>query len=529
MRTLLLAVLLVTPALLGCLGEDDEAPPGTVDEGYPVPVPLCHEGIGCNFEMTPDEGREGNEVSIAVNPKDPRNVVGAAKDYFPPDAGECVWDGIYVTHDGGVTYEDRSFDGSPWRQLEDPDPSRVNYATQFWCTTDPVVYFNTEGTFYYLLMAYQADPVTGSKLGEDTIPPHPLGEGALNDWAFNRAVQIVAVSDDGGNTFHTFSPILEGSYPVAFHDKGWLAASRDGTIHVGWLAFVEGNLYFRSTDGGETWQDPVLMAPFVSPDEETLVGAGQGTFVDVGPGDEVYYSWSWGSADEAGIALVRSGDRGATWDETRIVQEMVPTTIDNALSARDRRNHVWPVLATDRSLEGPFSGAVYFAWQDGRNDRGDILFTASFDGGETFSDPVRLNDDETGSIQLFPAISVSPGGVIDVTWMDQRRDVEGYHIDQYYTYSLDGGKTWAPNFRVRDVDGVGWDPALCHHQNGMVFIGDYIDIDSSWQAAHPVWPDSRHGVCDVFTATLQRPLFADGFPEEKKAEIEAWVAEHPLT
>lgn len=173
-------LLLGTALLAGCLrGGVPEASPATpspdhgpgfevrgVDsKGLPLPYWLCHEPLDsgddrgqpiaeahptrCNFEMTPDAGRAGNEVGIAVNPTDPRNVVGGAKDYYPADAGGCVWDGIYVTHDGARTaYQDRSLDGSPWRQLNEPDPSRVNYATQFWCTTDPVVYFDVNGRFY---------------------------------------------------------------------------------------------------------------------------------------------------------------------------------------------------------------------------------------------------------------------------------------------------------------------------------------------------------------------------------------------
>ena len=502
-----------------------------IDASLPVPTLLCHPGIGCNFEMTPDEGRQGNEVTLAVNPLDPRNVVGGAKDYYPEDAGECVWDGVYVTHDGGRSpYEDRSFDGSPWRQLGQPDPSKVNYATQFWCTTDPVAAFDLAGNLYYVLMAYQADRVTGSKTCEkECAPPEAVCEvaptcphGALNDWAFNRAVQIVAVSSDGGDTFHTFTPTLEGSFPVAFHDKAWLAAQNDGSaIHILWLSFLAGGqVYMRSTDGGKSFQEVKQFATFGG-------GAGQGSFVDVGPGDEAYASWASGG----NVMLTRSTDKGATWDAPRAVIEMTPSEIDNGLSPRDRRNG-FPALAVDKYADSPFANAVYFAWSDARDagDVANVYFAASYDGGETFGEPVRLNDDATTSVQMMPAISVSPGGVIDATWMDQRLDAEGgLLIDQYYTYSLDGGKTWAPNFRVRDARDKGWDPNLSHHQNGMVFIGDYIDVDSSWQAAHPVWPDTRSGeVVDVYTATILRPMFAVGYPEDKKAAAEAWVAEHPV-
>ncbi len=534
--------------------------------GLPVPVPFCPAPLTvlddqgkptvpaggvhpCNFLMTPDEGRQGNEVTIAVNPANPREVVGGAKDYYPADAGQCVWDGVYVSHNGGRTpFEDRSFDGSPWRQLNSPDPNKVNYATQYWCTTDPVAYFGQDGKLYYLLMAYQGDPVTASKTCENVCP-----QGAVNDFAFNRAIQIVAVSDDGGSTFQTFTGVFEGSYPIMFHDKGWLAASADGTIHVIWLASeLGGNLYFRSTDHGQTYSaTPTVLSSSPS----ALTGdAGQGSFVDVGPGPQVYAAWTGGS----GITLRTSTDEGANWGPAQYILQphgggQMPTLSDREQSSG------FPAMATDRYGDSPFANSVYFAFNDGCQDPTwnatckqtgnlNVYVVASHDGGKTFGKPVRVNDDvpdggktSDGSYHWMPAVSVSPGGVVDVQWMDTRENVTvntlntagqpQVHpkIGQFYSYSLDGGKTWSHNVNVREPKDGGWDPAFCHHQDGKIFYGDYQDIDSSWQAAHPVWPDTRDGAtCKVYTATMQRPWFAEGWDTGKRADAEKLINEKPL-
>ncbi|MFO1535197.1 MAG: sialidase family protein [Thermoplasmatota archaeon] len=572
---LLLAGLTVGAVLAGCLGttttttgngaqRDARFGSGfqyaAVDgNGLPVPVPLCHPAqanavspLGCNFDMTPTPGRQGNEVTIAVNPQDPRHVVGGAKDYFPADAGQCVWDGVYVSHDGGASFKDRSFDGSPWRLTTNPASFKPNYASQYWCTTDPVAYYSADGkSFYYLLMAYQGDPVTASKTCENVCDT-PLGSGAVNDWAFNRAIQIVAISHDGGDTFDTFTGVFEGSYPAAFHDKGWIAASPSGAIHVMWLASVAGgNLYFRSTDGGQTYSDPFVMssAPFASPDRATdgLTDAGQGSFVDVGTGAQVFAAWTGTT-----INLRRSLDEGRTWLPTQNV--LAPHFVTpKGLSDRDRRGGM-PAMATDRNPDSPFADSVYFAFQDacadavwtaGCKDSGHahVYAVASHDAGKTFGTPVRLDDDSIGDAEHFmPAVSVSPGGVVDVQWFDTRAggtattlDATGStaphpRVGQAYTYSLDGGKTWARNLAFRDLADGGWDPALSHHQDGKIFFGDYQDIDSSWQAAHPVWPDTRDGKgVKVYTATLQRPWFADGWDPAKKVAAEAFIVAHPLT
>ena len=40
-----------------------------------------------------------------------------------------------------------------------------------------------------------------------------------------------------------------------------------------------------------------------------------------------------------------------------------------------------------------------------------------------------------------------------------------------------------------------------------------------WQAAHPVWPDTRDGAhAKVYSATVLRPQFAEGWDPGKKAE-----------
>lgn len=461
----------------------------------------------CNFEAT-TVNTEGNEVTIAVNPVDPLNIVAGAKDYSPWTAGDCVWDGIYVTKDGGKTWMNHHVPGSPHLLVAGNTSGwEATYASQFWCTTDPVVAFGPDGTCYYSLMAYQADPVTSSKTGEGVFP-----QGALNDWAFNRAAQVVAVSTDGCETFAYMTPIFDGTYPVNFHDKQWIEVGADGTVHVAWLSFfVPGNQYFRSTDQGRTWEGPIVLGTWA----ESLSGvdapgapAGQGTIITVGNGGkDVYVSWNAG----AGIFVATSHDGGASFEEAKLAVE----TQDEGMEA-DYRSGGMPFIVAgvapatpsrdqghgaDDNESSPYHGYVYLAWQDTRDGDRDIFVATSEDGGATWLEPVKVSDAPAGTDQFFPAMSVGPDGILDVVFYDRRDDPDATLLHLYYTFSADGGKTWSANARVTDV---ATDPANSHHQNGMVFIGDYIDMDSSLGAAHPVWVDTRHGVADVFTATLLR-------------------------
>lgn len=491
MRHAFPALLLVAASFAGCV--QAPVPTDALDAaGATGAAALACFASACNFEAT-TTNTEGNEVTIAVNPTDPLNIVAGAKDYSPWTAGDCVWDGVYVTVDGGKTWTNSHVPGSPHLLVAGNTSGwEPTYASQFWCTTDPVVAFGPDGTCYYSLMAYQADPVTSSKTGAGVLP-----QGGLNDWAFNRAAQVVAVSEDGCLTFAYMTPIFDGTYPVNFHDKQWIEVGADGTVHVAWLSFfVPGNQYFRSTDKGRTWEGPIVLGTWA----ESLSGvdapgapAGQGTIITVGNGGkDVYVSWNAGG----GIFVATSHDGGASFEEAKLAVE----TQDEGMEA-DYRSGGMPFIVADDSEASPHYGNVYLAWQDTRAGDRDIMVSASTDGGATWGEPVTVSDAPAGTDQFFPAMSVGPDGILDVVFYDRRDDADAKLLHLYYTYSADGGLTWSANQRVTDV---ATDPTMSHHQNGMVFIGDYIDIDSSLGAAHPVWVDTRNGVADVFVATLLR-------------------------
>ena len=85
----------------------------------------------------------------------------------------------------------------------------------------------------------------------------------------------------------------------------------------------------------------------------------------------------------------------------------------------------------------------------GRPDRADPLdvhFARSTDGGATWSDPVRINDDPTdnGAWQWFGTMSVAPDGRIDVIWNDTARKSRRSLSADLRLSSTDGGETWSP-------------------------------------------------------------------------------------
>ncbi|HEX2063063.1 MAG TPA: hypothetical protein VHE80_01440, partial [Acidimicrobiales bacterium] len=50
---------------------------------------------------------------------------------------------------------------------------------------------------------------------------------------------------------------------------------------------------------------------------------------------------------------------------------------------------------------------------------------------------------------FYPQLDVAPNGRVDVVWQDNRERTN-YLVNVRYTYSTDGGRTWAPNRAVTD-------------------------------------------------------------------------------
>ncbi|MDQ4070276.1 MAG: glycoside hydrolase [Actinomycetota bacterium] len=190
-------------------------------------------------------------------------------------------------------------------------------------------------------------------------------------------------------------------------------------------------------------------------------------------------------------------------------------------------------LTTPEAAVDPDNGNVYVVFEASltppptpRDDR-NIYFMASTDGGQTFTQKSQLNDDvdpnrRPNYNQLFPGISVAPNGRIDVAWYDFRTDGifnpdgRGFSDlsgevcwDVFYTFSTDGGSTWAPNnIRVSDRsmnrdEGISLNPKYDARGPFAVASTDAL--------AHFAWGDSRAGrpavpLQDVYFTSVMHEL-----------------------
>src|SRR6266516_574885 len=128
-------------------------------------------------------------------------------------------------------------------------------------------------------------------------------------------------------------------------------------------------------------------------------------------------------------------------------------------------NQMEPALALDNANH------IFIAWTDTRNGNNDVFFAKSTDGGLSFSANVRANDVTTNS-QSQPDVVVDPVNptLVHTAWTDTRTAVTGPDI--YYANSTDGGLSFNPSVRVNNDTGgaAQGEPTIATDVAGMIYV-----------------------------------------------------------
>jgi hypothetical protein len=383
-----------------------------------------------NVRISAPDAVGPNEVSIAINPGNPAQLAaGSNLRYF------------YRSSDGGVTWTQSQLPRGTWG--------------------DPCVAFDAGGMLFYAHLSNLPSPA----------------------YFIDRL--IVHRTTDGGATWLDSAEVGYRP-PRAQQDKEWLAADMSsspfrGSLYMSWTEFdAYGSpapedssriLFARSTDRGATWSVPVRISDRAGDclDNDNTV---EGAVPAVGPGGQVYVSWS----GPLGIMFDRSTDGGVTWGTDVSVSDQ-PGGWAFDVPGIYRCNGL-PVTVCDTGAS-QYRGRVYVLWGDQRNglEDSDVWLVSSADGGMTWSAPKRVNDDLTGRHQFFPWIAIDHStGNLFVVFYD-RSGTSGDATEVYLARSADGGTTFA-TMRVSESSFV---------PSSAVFFGDYTNIAAREGRVYPIW------------------------------------------
>lgn len=428
---------------------------------------------------------------FAVDPEDPLHVFATAVDLRTQRCG------LLRSTDGGQS----------WQAL-DASPSLDAYPLCLMTnshTTQGKIAFGSDQTLYYALNGWDTQDEANRSIflgrstdfgeswqttivqdargrtGEDVQPNRPLSGLAVDTRGEQDVVYItwreqnrledpngeavkptMAVSTDGGATFAEPVHLTSGIFDDAALREEALkttttTAAPDETTNTSAPSTP------TTEPAGPTTPSSLPTAPEPSTTTTTAPPAGTNAAEPGNPGnfggsnpvvavdDEgtVYSVWvtaydNISPSPESAHFLSRSSDRGATFE----VSQITPYSAENVNSFGGIQL-LW-------SPEGGDAGTLHMVYEASRTpevaSEADIFYRQSTDRGDTWSDPVVMNDDDPEQLYFsgIPQISMAPNGRLDVAWFDTRSDPGLTANDVYYTSSSDNGATWIDNMRITE-------------------------------------------------------------------------------
>lgn len=384
-----------------------------------------------------------SEPSIMINPHNTSQIMaGSNLDYF------------YVSEDGGYTWT-----------------SNTLYSAENGVWGDPCLIADTNGDFYFM---HLSNPPSGNWI--DRI--------------------VCQKTTNMGQSWDVES--YAGLQGAKAQDKEWATVDRtNNNIYMTWTQFDDYGsssssdsskiMFAKSINAGESWSEAIQINQVSGnciDSDETVEGA----VPCVGPEGQIYVSWS----GPAGMVFDRSYDQGETWLENDIFIDEQPGGWDMDIPGINRCNGM-PVTVCDTSM-GAYHGTIYVNWADQRNgeDDTDIWLSKSTDQGDTWSDPVRVNDDEPGSHQFFTWMTIDQTtGNLFLVFYD-RRNYLGLNTDVFMAMSTDGGESFV-NFQLND------DPFV---PSDYLFFGDYTNIAAHDGVVRPIWVEMDNDQTSLYTAIV---------------------------
>jgi len=312
---------------------------------------------------------------------------------------------------------------------------------------------------------------------DPTNPKHFVGAFQQDRWSNGGAHGLVsAASFDGGKTWTEttlpFSRCAPGGLDFERASDPWVSIGPDGVVYANAISFDRTSnrnavATVRSTDGGKTWTNLVVLVDFETNGGQFSTDKNSVTADPVHPG-VAYAVWDTLTAptdnpDDNPHAAAYTGptffsmttDGGVTWSTPRIILNTSnrQQTIGNVIQVDPRTDTLYDFADL---IQPPNSGSVTANSTQGFN----VAFIKSTDAGATWSAPrivsaivnPTVTDPNTGQLirtgDIIPESAIDPHtGQLYTVWQDSRftsnPSLKKGVVQVAVSTSSDGGERWS--------------------------------------------------------------------------------------
>jgi hypothetical protein len=442
-----------------------------------------------------------NEADIEVDPLDPQHLVASSNDY------DSCCDGFYTSFDGGQTWtqgnmsaEDTSRTGSDPVSVFDPRSSSglpngdtIHASLNYVITKDGlakdgdvVVSISQDGG-----ITWGRPVVVSDGQGTDVAPTQIFND---KEWI---AVDTDPSSPYYGRTYLTWTRFLSHNGDTA-ESPIYEAHSDDGGRTWTTPQEISGSASFCSfvnNGRANACNSDQFSVPATAPDGTVYV-----SFIN----DQNESIWETGEQFDDQYLVVKSTDGGDTWSDPVIAATLedgardFPKNVDHRQTLTGMQFRLSSIgnIAVD-----PNSGDLYLTFADNRNGvhdvrhpvtNSDVFIVSSTDGGATWSPPDQV--DPSAGDEWFPWVDVDPTtGDVGITYQS-RNEADPDLYNEMVAIGSPGA------FTISQLSTTPSDPVHAvffkAHVSGCFsctrFIGDYNRIAYGPDGtAHVAWTDMR--------------------------------------
>lgn len=407
------------------------------------------------------------EPFMAVNPEDNNHLI-------------IAWMGFTSVVQRTQIKTRSSFDGGDtWGPIV-----AINHVNSGYTSADPSIAFDENGA---IVIAF----IDSTGVDSDPI------EGGI----------FISKSTDNGSTFGTPIEVLniDVSPTQRIIDRPWLQIDRtpganNGTIYITSMNVKESDPPYRpyvsvSTDGGSSfelkiidnsgWLSGLIMQPMATP---ALSGTGvfYAAYPSFLPTQNVFPQYIIASSTSA--ANVFSYNTILASNTTGTNSDPLPKKGYLLIHNPNNENH------------------LAFLFLSNQNEDLDVYFMETLDAGDSWLEPIRVNDDPVGNDRMQDLIwaDFNEDGDLVIAWRDRRNASEnGYETETeiWATFRPNGAISFEPNFQITNQS-VPYNDILAGAGN------DFMNVQLNNNIVHCTWGDPRTDILKVWYQKLN----TDGSP-----------------